>query len=219
MEYLKNGLKDMNKMKAIDYTDTIRYVETSEPDKVAEYIDNLEQCIKHQKERIQNVLEGKEIPAICVKKYERYEKQLAKKDKEIERLNDKMLIPKCCLHCPNRKINSICCCSLPQYCDEWVDDTPSIRQDTLKLIDIASQMIQETELDKCKKELETYKNALYWACYDMLSTVSSWLDTSKAYPTIESLMQDYVKQAKENKDLGLDPTKETKNDNTTTDKN
>lgn len=54
---------------------------------------NLEQENKQLKERIQNILEGKEIPAICAKKYEKYEEKLTEKDKEIERLkqeNDKL---------------------------------------------------------------------------------------------------------------------------------
>lgn len=32
-----------------------------------------------------------------------------------------MLIPKCCKNCSNRH-NSICCCSLPYYCNEYVED-------------------------------------------------------------------------------------------------
>lgn len=36
------------------------------------------------KERIQNILEGKEIPAICAKKYEEYEEQVAIRDKALE---------------------------------------------------------------------------------------------------------------------------------------
>ena len=43
---------------------------------------DLEQENKQLKERIQNILDGKEIPAISAKKYEEYEQQLAEKDKE-----------------------------------------------------------------------------------------------------------------------------------------
>ena len=32
-----------------------------------------------------------------------------------------MLIPKCCKNCSNRH-NGMCCCSLPNYCNEYVED-------------------------------------------------------------------------------------------------
>ena len=32
-----------------------------------------------------------------------------------------MLIPKCCKGCQNRK-NGICNCTLPLYCNEWIED-------------------------------------------------------------------------------------------------
>ena len=45
----------------------------------------LQQENKQLKERIQNILEGKEIPAICAKKYEEYEEQLAIREKQIRK--------------------------------------------------------------------------------------------------------------------------------------
>ena len=33
-----------------------------------------------------------------------------------------MLIPKCCKGCSNLHKNEFCCCSLPYYCNEWVED-------------------------------------------------------------------------------------------------
>ena len=51
-------------------------------------IKNLQQENKQLKERIQNILEGKEIPAICAKKYEEYEEQLVRKDRFIKMLQE-----------------------------------------------------------------------------------------------------------------------------------
>lgn len=50
-----------------------------------EGFEKLRQENKQLKERIQNILEGKEIPAICAKKYEEYEEQLAIREKEIRK--------------------------------------------------------------------------------------------------------------------------------------
>ena len=44
-------------MNKINYTDTIRYVETSEPDRVAEYIDNLEQQLAKKDKKIEQLKE------------------------------------------------------------------------------------------------------------------------------------------------------------------
>ena len=45
---------------------------------------------KHLKERIQNILEGKEIPAICAKKYEEYEEKLDKVEQELAFYQDEI---------------------------------------------------------------------------------------------------------------------------------
>ena len=56
----------------------------SKPNECTYYKNELLQENKQLKERIQNILEGKEIPAICAKKYEEYEEQLTEKDKQLE---------------------------------------------------------------------------------------------------------------------------------------
>ena len=55
-------------------------------------VEEKEEENKQLKERIQNILEGKEIPAICAKKYEEYEKQLAIRDKALEDMHEMIKI-------------------------------------------------------------------------------------------------------------------------------
>lgn len=83
MNKYKVTRKDI-KNSPINYSFTEVAIKNIANKKSAYNINELQQENNQLKERIQNILEGKEIPAICAKKYEEYETQLAIRDKMIE---------------------------------------------------------------------------------------------------------------------------------------
>lgn len=118
---------------------------------------DLEQENKQLKERIQNILEGKEIPAICAKKYEEYEEQLAEKDKEINKLQQMAIIDMQTKEILELQVATI----RKQVCDEIREKLPyyeySFQEPEVPRVDVIEIRDIEFILDQIEQAKESMK--------------------------------------------------------------